>query len=398
GRTPGVRTRLAVGADVTGHERYERAVAGCPSTPLEREVEGADMLYSSGTTGRPKGIRVPLAFDPAGTPNPLVALMRGLYGFGADSVYLSPAPLYHAAPLRYCMTLTRLGGTAVIMERFEPAAFLALVGRHRVTHAQVVPTMFVRLLKMPERERRSCDVSSLRAVIHAAAPCPVEVKRRMIDWLGPIVHEYYAGTEGNGYVACTAQEWLDRPGTVGRALLGVLHVTDERGRELAPGETGVVWFSDGPDFSYHGDPVGTAQTHDGRGWSTLGDVGHLDRDGYLYLTDRQAYTIITGGVNVYPRQVEDLLVVHPAVLDAAVLGIPDEDLGEKVHAVVQPVDPAADRAALAAELMAYCRARLAHVTCPKAVDVVDELPRHPTGKLYKRLLVERYRAAAATAG
>jgi fatty-acyl-CoA synthase len=394
-RTPGVEVRLAVGTDVPGHERYSDAVDAYPAEPLAVELEGADMLYSSGTTGQPKGIRVPLPGEPAGTSNPLTGLLQLLYGFDRDTVYLSPAPLYHAAPLRYCMTATRFGATVIIMQRFAPATFLSAIARHTVTHTQVVPTMFVRLLKMPVRERVTPDLSSLRYVIHAAAPCPEQVKRDVIDWLGPIVHEYYAGSEGNGYVACTSQEWLAHPGTVGRPLLGVPHILDDDGREVAAGQTGTVWFSDGPEFAYHNDPVKTAAAYNARGWSTLGDIGHLDNDGYLYLTDRKAYTIITGGVNVYPQEVEDLLVTHPDVLDAAVFGVPDEDLGERVQAVVQPLDPTADQAALVTALTAHCRAHLAGPKRPKAIDIIDELPRHPTGKLYKRLLVDQYRVRAA---
>jgi fatty-acyl-CoA synthase len=396
-RTPDVHTRLSVGVDLPGHERYESAIAAMPAEPLETELEGTDMLYSSGTTGRPKGIRVPLSGVAAGSEaGPLLMLIQLLYGFGRDSVYLSPAPLYHAAPLRYCVATMRLGATVIVMSKFDPEVFLATIERHHVTQTQVVPTMLVRMLKMPAAARTAHDLSSLRGVVHAAAPCPVQVKRDVIDWLGPIVHEYYAGSEGNGYVSCSSQEWLEHPGTVGRPLVGVPHIVDELGNELPVGETGTIWFSDGPEFSYHNDPAKTAETHDARGWSTLGDVGHLDEDGYLYLTDRKAYMIISGGVNIYPQEVEDLLVTHPSVLDAAVFGLPDDDMGERVHAVVQPVDPDADRAALVAELISHCRAHLAGYKRPKQIDVVDELPRHPTGKLYKRLLVEQYRAGAPT--
>ncbi|CUU57450.1 fatty-acyl-CoA synthase [Parafrankia irregularis] len=412
-RTPSVRVRLAVGADLPGHERYEEAVATFPACPLDTELEGGDMLYSSGTTGRPKGIRSSIAEPaPIGEGGPLPALLRQLYGFGPDTVYLSPAPLYHAAPLRYCVTATRLGGTVVVMERFDPAAFLGAVSEYRATHAQVVPTMFVRLLKMPEEQRLAYDTSSLRYVIHAAAPCPRQVKQAVLDWLGPIVHEYYAGSEGNCYVACSPQDWLAHPGSVGRALLGVPHITDDDGVELGPGQIGTVWFSGGPEFSYHHDPVKTAESHDARGWSTLGDIGYLDEEGFLYLTDRRSYTIITGGVNVYPQEIEDLLVGHPDVLDAAVFGVPDPDLGQRVQAVVQPVPavvesitgaatagPAAaitDTAIAAAqdelvdELMRYCREHLVGPKRPRDIDIVTELPRHPTGKLYKRLLVDQY--------
>ncbi|MGI8683771.1 MAG: AMP-binding protein [Acidimicrobiales bacterium] len=393
GRLPGLHTRLMIGGTIDGFESYEAAVGAQPATPLPEPLEGRSMLYSSGTTGRPKGVKRTLDRVPLGTKgfDSVLGLGTMLYGYGDDMVFLSPAPLYHAAPLWFTMAVQRIGGTAVVMEHFDPVEFLALVERHRVTHTLVVPTMFVRLLKLPEEERRRFDVSSLRCCIHGAAPCPAEVKERMIDWWGPVVHEYYAGTEGNGFVACNSAEWLAHRGTVGRSLGGpVLRILDDDGQEVPAGRIGDVYFEGGPDFEYHNDPDKTRSAHDRRGWTTLGDVGYVDDDGYLYLTDRKAYTIISGGVNVYPQEAEDVLVSHPAVLDAAVFGVPHDELGEQVKAVVQPVDPAAAGAALEAELIAWCRERLASYKCPKSVDFEDELPRHPTGKLYKRLLKDRY--------
>jgi long-chain acyl-CoA synthetase len=250
--------------------------------------------------------------------------------------------------------------------------------------------MFVRLLKLPAEERSRHDLSSLRCAIHAAAPCPIPVKRQMIDWWGPVVWEYYAGTEGNGMTMVGSADWLAHPGTVGRAVIGTVKVCDDAGNELPAGETGVVHFADGRPFSYHNDPVKTAASRNARGWTTLGDIGHVDAEGWLYLTDRTAHMIISGGVNVYPQETENLLVTHPEVLDVAVIGVPDEDLGEAVKAVVTPRDMTRAGPGLERELIAFCREHLSHVKCPKSVDFEAELPRHPTGKLYKRLLRDRY--------
>lgn len=380
-------------------ESYGAAIAAHPPTPIADESEGADMLYSSGTTGRPKGVRVELSGLPVGAPNRLTAFLGGMYGTDSSTVYLSPAPLYHAAPLRYNMTILRFGGTCVIMEHFDPMLSLKLIEQHRVTHSQWVPTMFVRMLKLSEKERGSFDLSSHRVAIHAAAPCPVAVKEQMIEWWGPIVHEYYGGTEGNGLCASNSTEWLAHRGTVGRPILGVVHIVGEDGRELAPGETGNVYFSDGPRFEYHNAPDKTRSAYNDRGWSTLGDIGHVDTDGFLYLTDRKAYMIISGGVNIYPQEAENTLVTHPKVADVAVFGVPNEEFGEEVKAVVQPLRMTDAGPELEAELIAYCREHLAKIKCPRTIDFDAELPRHPTGKLYKRLLRDRYwKESSARAG
>ncbi|HEX4816777.1 MAG TPA: acyl-CoA synthetase [Nonomuraea sp.] len=390
--TPGVELRLMLDGVAEGFISYEEEVAKQPATPIDDECTGADMLYSSGTTGRPKGVKVPAPLGPLTEPGMLLKLVQALFAPSAGSVYLSPAPLYHAAPLRYCMTFQRLGATVVVMERFDPEQFLRAVERYRVTHAQLVPTMFIKMLKLPEETRKRYDISSLTHAIHAAAPCPVPVKEQMIGWWGPIVHEYYAGTEGNGFLYVNSQDWLQHRGTVGRSLLGVVHVCDEDGDDLPPGEHGTIFFENGGPFEYHGDPDKTRSAQDpkGRGWTTLGDIGYLDEDGFLYLTDRRSYMIISGGVNIYPQEAENVLAVHPKVADVAVFGVPDEEMGEQVKAVVEPVSMAAAGPELEAELIAYCRERLAHYKCPKSVDFRAELPRHPTGKLYKRLLRDEY--------
>ncbi|HUP70659.1 MAG TPA: AMP-binding protein [Acidimicrobiales bacterium] len=397
--TPAVRTRLMVGGTIDDHERYEEAVAAQPSTPLPDAVEGRELLYSSGTTGRPKGVKPALPGVPVGTRNvdSLVRLAVPLYGMDDNTVLLSPAPLYHAAPLRFAIANSRLGGTTVVMDHFDPVAFLRLVEEHRVTHALMVPTMFVRLLKLPEQQRQAHDLSSLQCVIHGAAPCPVDIKEQIIDWLGPIVHEYYSATEANGFTACNAEEWLAHKGTVGKPLLCEAHILDDTGAELPAGEQGTIWFDSGTRFEYHNDPETTRSTRNDKGWTTLGDIGFMDNDGYLYLTDRKAYLIITGGVNVYPQEAENVLLSHPKVIDAAVFGVPHGELGEVVKAVVQPLDMGHAGEALEQELIAWCRQRLAGFKCPRSVDFESELPRHATGKLYKRLVRDRY-WPAPTAG
>ena len=385
-----IEARIAIGGRRPGFDDYEEAVAGQPASRPEGETEGNWMFYSSGTTGRPKGIKPPVVGTPLGAPTPFGMLVQGLYGAGGDTVYLSPAPLYHAAPAGWTNAVQRLGGTVVVMDRFDPVHVLELIEQHRVTHVQFVPTHLVRLLKLPAAERARYDLSSLRAVVHAAAPCPPEVKRAAIEWLGPVVYEYYSGSEGVGFCAIDAEEWLAHPGSVGRSLLGTAHIVGPEGEELPPGSEGQVWFETPNRFEYHGDPEKTARAYDERGWSTLGDVGRLDEEGYLYLTDRVSNMIISGGVNIYPREVEDVLVLHPAVADAAAIGIPHPDMGEAVRAVVQ-LDGAAPGAALAEELIAFCRARIAHFKCPTSVVFVEELPRLPSGKLAKRMLPSEVR-------
>ncbi len=384
--------RWAAAGEVPGFERYSEVLAGATPLPVEDEREGREMLYSSGTTGRPKGVRKQLPGTTFGDPGSVpVQVAQGIaaLGGGPGSVYLCPAPLYHSAPLVYSMSMQRLGATVVVMEWFEPRQCLELIETHRVTHAQFVPTMFGRLLRLSREEREHFDVSSLQFVVHAAAPCPIPVKRQMLEWWGPIIHEYYSGTEDIGRKHITAAEWLAHPGSVGRPR-EECHVVGDDGEELPPGHPGVIYFAGGRSFEYHNDPTKTAAVTNDRGWRTLGDIGYLDQDGYLYLTDRQAHMIISGGVNIYPQETENVLGGHRAVADVAVIGVPDDEMGEAVNAVVQPTDLAAAGFELEEELLAYCRAQLATYKCPRTVDFVDELPRDPNGKLYKRLLRERY--------
>ena len=372
-------------------ESYEDVVAEFPATPVDDESPGYQMLYSSGTTGRPKGILRPLPTHSIDEIDQ-VALKRFLtfYGYGPDMTYLSPAPMYHAAPLAFSIAVHRVGGTLVIMEKFDAASCLRNIERFAVTHAQFVPTMFIRMLKLPDDERLAADLSTLRCAIHAAAPCPVETKRRMIDWWGPIIWEYYAGSEGNGATVISSEDWLRKPGSVGRFERGNVHICDADGNDLGPGEIGGVYFSGGGTYEYHKNPEKTAESSLPGGRTTLGDVGYLDDDGFLFLTDRKAHMIISGGVNIYPQEIEDAMIAHPAVTDVAVFGVPDPDMGEQVKAVVQSAPGVEADDALAAELMAYTRDAIAHYKCPKSIDFLDELPRLPTGKLYKRLLRDRY--------
>jgi long-chain acyl-CoA synthetase len=389
---PGVRWRFVTGDAATGFESLEAALSDAPpATPDERE--GVDLLYSSGTTGRPKGVVAALPLAPLGTPPGVASLLHERWGFDDTTVYLSPAPLYHAAPLRFCMTVHRYGGTVIVMERFDAEAALELMERHQVTHTQMVPTMLIRMLKLPAEQRSARNLSWLRAVVHAAAPCPAEAKREMIDWLGPIVHEYYSSTENYLFTALDSAEWLAHPGSVGRAVIGTPHILDDNGNELPAGETGTVWSEGGLAFEYLHDPEKTAQARNDRGWTTVGDLGYLDEDGYLYLSDRRVDLILSGGVNIYPQEAENILVGHPDVADAAVFGIPHQELGEVVHAVVQPRAGLAPGPVLEEELLAYCRQKLARYKCPRQVDFAVELPRQATGKLFKRLLRDQYRNA-----
>jgi long-chain acyl-CoA synthetase len=395
-KMPNVRVRLMVGDPanvVGGYESYDHARDRYPAVAIDEELEGTRMLYSSGTTGRPKGVKYKITRQRVGDQPVEMGMMTTVWRMDGDAIYLSPAPLYHSAPLFYSMSTMRLGGTVIVMEHFDPEQSLALIERYHVTHAQFVPTMFVRMLKLPDAARSQHDLSSLKVVLHAAAPCSVETKRKMIDWWGPIIDEYYAATEGTGATYINSTDWLAHPGSVGRSMLGPIHVLDESGNEQPVNEVGTVWFEPPPNrpgFEYHKDEAKTRDSFNDRGWSTVGDMGYLDADGYLFLTDRRTFMIVSGGVNIYPQEAENLLIDHPKVYDVAVFGIPDPEMGERVHAVVQPTTWDEAGPALEQELVAYCRAHLSHYKCPQAVDFDRELPREQTGKLYKRLLRDRY--------
>jgi long-chain acyl-CoA synthetase len=394
---PGVKLYM-VGGVQAPFESFEAAREAMPVTPIADESAGGAMLYSSGTTGRPKGVRRAGAADgqPIDQPNPLGMIGQALFGFEPDMIYLSPAPLYHAAPLGWSMAVQALGGTVILMERFDAEKALAYIEQYKVTSAQWVPTHFVRMLKLPEEARNRYDVSSLKKVFHAAAPCPIPVKEAMIEWWGPIIEEYYAGTEGNGLCVITAGEWLRKKGSVGRGMTAELKICDENGDPVPPRTEGTVYFAGGGEFEYHNDPVKTAESRNKHGWTTLGDVGWVDEDGYLFLTDRKSFMIISGGVNIYPQEIENLLIGHPKIADVAVVGAPHEEMGEEVVAVVQPADWSEAGEALAAEISAYARANLSHIKAPRRIDFMQELPRHATGKLYKRLIRDAYWGKANT--
>jgi long-chain acyl-CoA synthetase len=390
---PNVAHRLAFGGPIDGYGEYEAAMSETSVAPLAEQPQGVEMLYSSGTTGRPKGIQLTLLDRSVAEPDRFTLSSAPAFGLDAAARYLSPAPLYHSAPLRFGLMVHRMGGTVIAMERFDAEGALCAVEAHRATNSQWVPTMFVRMLKLPERSRCQYDLSSLQLAIHAAAPCPVEVKRSMIEWWGPILLEYYGATEGHGSTMIDSETWLRKPGSVGQATSGIIHVCDDDGHELGTGEPGTIYFEQ-PEvpFSYHGDPEKTREAQHPlyEKWTTTGDVGYLDGDGFLFLVDRKAFMIISGGVNIYPQEVEDCLTMHPSVHDVAVIGVPDDDMGEAVRAVVQLADDVAPSAETERELIEYVRGRIAHFKAPRRVDFVGELPRTPAGKLVKGRLREGY--------
>ncbi|MFJ4443443.1 acyl-CoA synthetase [Pseudomonas sp. NPDC089422] len=378
-----------------GQVSFVQACEGFPANLVAEPNAGSDMLYSSGMTGRPKGVKPQLPEGPIEAVTPLMQLGESLYGMGPASTYLSTSPLYHAAPLRWAMVIHRFGGTVVVMDRFDAEQSLALIERFRITHATFVPTHFVRMLKLDEQARHKYDHRSLQAVIHAAAPCPVPVKHAMIDWWGPVIYEYYSGTETCGITALDSAEWLAKPGSVGRAVLGVVKIVGDDGEEVPAGQQGDVYFAHGPKFEYHNDPEKTRQAYNSKGWATLNDIGWLDEDGYLYLTDRKSFMIISGGVNIYPQEIENHLVTHPQVDDVAVFGAPDDEMGERVVAVVQPKSGTVADEQFRDELRLFVREALGGIKCPQQFDFRSELPREPTGKLMKRLLKAEYEAAHA---
>ncbi|MDF1856587.1 acyl-CoA synthetase [Pseudooceanicola sp.] len=388
GMSPAARLMLDDAAP--GFVSLEAAIADLPATPMADQREGIDMLYSSGTTGQPKGVRKLMPSGDFGVAPAALAVTATRYGLDENTIYLHPSPLYHAAPLGYSVRIGRLGGCIVIMKKFDPEACLKAIETYRVTHSQWVPTHFIRLLRLPEDVRTKYDHSTLRCAIHAAAPCPQDVKRAMIDWWGPVIEEYYAGSEGNGQCNITSADWLKKPGSVGRAAVGKVHICDPEGRDLPAGEVGTIFFEGGAQFEYHNDPVKTAESRHPNGWSTIGDVGYLDEDGFLFLTDRKSFMIVSGGVNIYPQEVEALLLTHPQIDDAAVFGVPNDEFGEEVKAVIEVKPGVTADSALAADIIAFSRAHLSHVKCPRSVDFIDEMPRGDNGKLYKKVLRAPY--------
>ncbi len=389
----GLNRCLSVGGEIAGFESLEAQLEQLPATPIADEFLGAPMLYSSGTTGKPKGVYWQPHAESIHADHPMSGSVGAFFGFGVDTVYLSPAPLYHAAPLHYNLMVLGMGGTSIIMEQFDPVQSLALIERYKATHSQWVPIMFVRMLKLPEEERERYDLSSMKCAIHAAAPCPIDVKEAMINWWGPVIVEYYSGSEGNGFTIIDSANWLTHRGSVGQAIIGQPRILGENGEVLGPGEVGDVYFAESRPFEYFDEPEKTREAFNDQGWSTMGDVGYLDEEGFLYLTDRKNFTIITGGVNVYPAEIEGLLITHDKVADVAVFGVPHPEFGEEVVAVVQPLDWKDATDEMAEELSLWMRERLSSVKVPRRIDFLQELPRMDNGKLYKRHLQDAYRAA-----
>lgn len=386
---PAATIRLSIHGDIPGYGRFETMAEGQADRPLIDVVAGYELMYSSGTTGRPKGILKRCDPEPIDSGTTMFRRTVGLYHWSTETTYLSTAPLYHSAPLKFCASVGCAGGTAVIMEKFDAEEALDCLSRHRISHSQWVPTMFVRLLRLPATVRQRYDGAAHRYAIHAAAPCPPQIKRVMIGWWGPILHEYFGGAEGNGFTAIDSNEWLARPGSVGRPISGVPHIIDDDGVELPPGQPGHIYF-DGPSFEYLNDREKTQASRLSNGWSTIGDIGYVDEAGYLYLTDRKAFTIISGGVNIYPQEIENVLVSHPRVVDAAVIGVPNEEFGEEVKAIVQPLDWTEAGPDLAEDLIRQCRNSLADYKCPRSIEFHRDLPRLPNGKILKSELRDRY--------
>ncbi len=376
-----------------GFSNLSAQLEDCPITPIDDEEPGMMMLYSSGTTGRPKGVLPKQTATTIEELHPSWLALSQVYGFNPETIYLSPAPLYHAAPLAWNMLVMRTGGTTVVMERFDAEDSLAVIERYQVTHSQWVPIMFVRMLKLDHEVRTRYDLSSMRMAIHASAPCPVETKQKMIDWWGPVINEYYAATEGAGITLIDTPQWLQHRGSVGLPINCRVHITADDGTELAQGKTGTIYFESlvEGDFQYHKDKEKTAEAHHRQGWKTTGDLGYVDAEGYLYLTDRKAFMIISGGVNIYPQEVESVLIQHDDVVDVAVFGIPNEEFGEEVKAVIQHRGGVpADSSDEASRLLNYCREKISHIKCPKSIDFVKELPRLDNGKLYKKKIQQGY--------
>ncbi|MCB1616917.1 MAG: acyl-CoA synthetase [Pseudomonadales bacterium] len=392
-KIPRVEKCFMVDGVIEGFDSWEEALDKTSDEAIPDPSEGREMLYSSGTTGRPKGIKFPLSEGGLGEPQDIVRSigLAQFMGVTHETVSLSTAPLYHSAPLGFVMGSHRLGCTVVIMEKFDAENALKYIEQYKVGYSQWVPTMFVRLMKLPEEIRNKYDVSSMKMAIHGAAPCPVEVKEQIINWWGPVLWEFYSGSERNGIFMIGSDDWLKHKGSVGRCVDAQVHIVDEEtGKELPTGEIGTIYCSKGASFEYHGDAEKTRSVTINDGWTTIGDVGYLDEEGFLYLTDRKSYMIISGGVNIYPQETEDCLVTHPKVFDVAVFGVPHPEMGEEVKAVVQPENFSDAGPELEKELIEYCRSKISPIKCPRSIDFEQELPREETGKLKKRLIKDRY--------
>lgn len=389
---------FCVEQEVSGFRAWEVELGALPLGPVDGESAGVHMLYSSGTTGAPKGVYPTWAPDRTiDHIEPGMAALRDVFRISAETVYLSPAPLYHAAPLIFNQLVMFQGGTSIIMEKFDAELALSLIEEFKVTTAQFVPIMFVRMLKLDDALRTKFDTSSMKIAIHAAAPCPVEVKTKMIDWWGPVIFEYYSSTENAGATLLNSQQWLEHPGAVGMPLGCVIHIVDDEGNELPVGEIGEVYFENpAANFEYYKEPERTAATRNAQGWVSVGDIGYVDEDGFLYLSDRKNFMIISGGVNIYPQEIENTLINHPDVADVAVFGIPDPEFGQQVKAVVQPRIGAEASAQLEADLIAWCREKMSNLKVPKSISFDPALPRLDNGKLYKQQIAAAYQNGNAT--
>jgi acyl-CoA synthetase (AMP-forming)/AMP-acid ligase II len=393
---PEVEHAFSIGGALNGFASWEEACARQPAELIADPAHGQQMVYSSGTTGKPKGVRKPMRDDAFDAPMAFARLLSSRYRIRQGTTFVVSAPLYHSGPIGMAMAAHSLGVTLLVFEKFDAEAMLAAIDRYRPSAGQFVPTMFVRLLKLPETVRDAYDVSSLEVAIHSAAPCPVEAKRAMIAWWGPILEEIYGGTENVGSTMIGSEEWLRRPGSVGRPTAGRIRICDEDGRELPVGTAGTIYFEAASPFEYLGDPEKTrGVSHPDRpDWATFGDIGHVDEDGYLFLSDRKAFMVISGGVNIYPQETENVLAMHPEVADVAAFGVPDPDLGERLMAVVQPLSWERAGPAFEAELLAFCRERLAGMKCPRNIDFEVTLDRDPAGKIAKHAIRARYWPAA----
>lgn len=388
-RLPNLTLRFIVAGAALGFKSWERSIANFPKTPIADQSTGVDMCYSSGTTGKPKGVVKQTQVIAFGEPAAVNDRSVLRFGFDEDTIFLVPNPLYHSAPLRHSMLVQRFGGTVVLMGRFDAEVALKAIDQNRVNYAFFVPTMFVRLLNLPDSVRDAYELSSLKTVTHAAAPCPTPVKEKMIEWLGPIITELYGSTEECGFTAISSDDWKNHKGSIGLPMEGIFHVLDDSGTEVEPGTPGTIWVEGGRQFEYYKDPMKTKLSRNENGWRTIGDVGYVDREGFVYLTDRTAFTINSGGVKIFPKEVEDLLCTHPAVADVAVFGVPDSEFGEQVKAVVELKDAEGSNPELATELIEFCRTRLSRIKVPKSIEF-EKLPRNPLGKLMKKVLKERY--------